>query len=367
MRIALVISSLSAGGAERVMSTMANHWVTQGHEIILITLSDTAADFYPLHPSIERVGLGLLCPSANFWQALSHNAERIYALRRIFRMNSPSVVVSFMDSVNVLCIIAAWGLGVPVIISERTDVQSRPVGRIWSLLRRWTYPRASAIVAQSERARSWAEQVAPRVHIVVIPNPVLPCVERDDELAAHLPQGQLIVGMGRLEAIKGFDLLLEAFAAAHHGSEEWRLVILGEGPERSRLESLADALGIAPWVSLPGLVQYPERVLCRASLFVLSSRVDGFPNSLLEAMACGLPVIAFDCPGGVREIIRPGIDGLLVPPQDVAALARAISELMGDAEKRRLLGIRAREVCQRFGIEPIMARWNRLIMEVVGE
>jgi glycosyltransferase involved in cell wall biosynthesis len=168
-----------------------------------------------------------------------------------------------------------------------------------------------------------------------------------------------IVAMGRMRHQKGFDLLLKAFASC--SNPEWRLVIFGEGQERKGFELLIRELGLEGKVFMPGVVKDSMSLLKQADLFVMSSRFEGFPNALLEAMACGLPVISFDCPSGPGEIIRNGVDGLLVAPEDVNAMADAMKRLMADGEERKRLGTRAIEVLDRFGIEKVMKKWEELL------
>jgi glycosyltransferase involved in cell wall biosynthesis len=204
----------------------------------------------------------------------------------------------------------------------------------------------------------------PRESLHVIPNPVRPpspaTPPRDNSHAERI-----VVGMGTLSPLKQFDLLLAAFAKLSAAHPQWSLMLIGEGPERGSLEALAARLGMAAKVRLVGLSSEPERLLQRADLFVLTSRYEGFPNALLEAMSYGVPVVSFDCPSGPRSIIRDGIDGLLVPDQDLDALTAAMDRLMADPEERRALGLRAREVTERFGVERIMAMWDDLIAECI--
>jgi glycosyltransferase involved in cell wall biosynthesis len=143
--------------------------------------------------------------------------------------------------------------------------------------------------------------------------------------------------MGRLHPQKGFDLLLEAFSRIKDQYPDWSLTILGDGPLREQIESLRDELGLKGRVHLPGAVKNPHQVLKQAELFVLSSRREGFSLALLDAMSYGLPVVAFDCRSGPREIIRDGVDGVLVPPEDVGAMAEALGRLMSDESERNRL------------------------------
>jgi glycosyltransferase involved in cell wall biosynthesis len=172
--------------------------------------------------------------------------------------------------------------------------------------------------------------------------------------------------MGRLSREKGFDVLMRAFARCAATRPDWSLLIAGEGEERAHLVDLRGRLGLAARVRLPGRVADPGGLLRRADLFVLPSRHEGFPNALLEAMACGLPVVAFDCPSGPAEIVRPGQDGLLVPACDEEALAAAMRRLMDDEAERRRLGARAVEVLERFGLDRVMAAWETVVDGVAG-
>jgi GalNAc-alpha-(1->4)-GalNAc-alpha-(1->3)-diNAcBac-PP-undecaprenol alpha-1,4-N-acetyl-D-galactosaminyltransferase len=155
-------------------------------------------------------------------------------------------------------------------------------------------------------------------------------------------------------------LLIAAFANVAPAFPDWRLVIAGDGVERPALEALVADLGLSDRVSLPGVVDATAH-LADADLFVLSSRYEGFPNVLMEAMAAGLPVIAFDCQSGPSEVIRDGVDGLLVPPGDATALAVRMGQLMDDPDTRQRLGAAAPDVVHRFGIERVMGMWEDLV------
>jgi len=198
----------------------------------------------------------------------------------------------------------------------------------------------------------------------VIPNPVAPSPSHGQDENAHL-SAKSIVAVGRLHQQKGFDVLIEAFSKCVRKHPGWRLVIFGEGPEREMLESLVSRLGLEGKVSLPGRVRNPERVIGAAEIFVLSSRYEGFPNALLEAMTCGLPVIATDCHSGPAEIIRDGEDGLLVPVEDSGTISGVLIRLMDDPDERNRLGGNARTSVERFSLPNVMEKWEDLIRRVV--
>jgi glycosyltransferase involved in cell wall biosynthesis len=371
LRLALVISSLSSGGAERVMSVMANYWAERAWKVTLITLDSTTSDFYRLHQRVDRVALGLMEESSNAFIGIRNNVLRIARLRNAIQAAKPDVVISFIDRVNVLTLLATWQLPLRTVIMEHTHPEGRDVGSSWNVLRRLTYPTADLIGVLTERARPWAQRYAKMKPVFVMPNPVSIAdqnVKGDVELAHFVKAPQnahIIVSMGRLIREKGFDLLLAAFAKVFQSRPELRLVVLGEGVERPVLEQFAADLGIAFYVSFPGRISNPWPLLRQADLFILSSRHEGFPLALCEAMACGLPVISFDCPSGPREIIRDDVDGVLVAPENVDALSEAINKLMCDEAKRKRLAARAPEVIQRFGLDKIMGMWDTLLRSLI--
>jgi GalNAc-alpha-(1->4)-GalNAc-alpha-(1->3)-diNAcBac-PP-undecaprenol alpha-1,4-N-acetyl-D-galactosaminyltransferase len=364
MRLTLVISSLSSGGAERVMSIMAGYWAQQNWPVTLLTFDDgRERPFYRLDPGVVHQPLGIAGVSRSPLHGTLNNFNRVRILRRAIRKSGPDAVISFMDAVNILTLVACVGTQVPVVVSERIDPAMNPIGRAWSVLRRWVYPLASCVVVQSEAARAFfSGRIQRRTR--VIPNPVM---SPPSDLAPGSRQGRRqLVAMGRLHKQKGFDLLLAAFARVAPHFPDWSLTIWGEGEERAALEDLRRRLGLEDSVHLPGRTTEPFGKLRASDLFVLSSRFEGFPNVLCEAMACGLPVISFDCPSGPNRIVRNETDGLLVPAADVDALAAAMRRLMASESERSRLSCRAIEVTRRFCLESVMALWESALAQACG-
>ena len=248
-----------------------------------------------------------------------------------------------------------------MIVSERNNPFRKPLGPAWSMLRRWSYRYASGVVTQTaDYMRYFSEAIQRRGH--VIPNPVP--FPKNIVSARLNSRSMVVLAVGRLVRQKGFDRLLAAFSmiAAEHA--EWSLTIWGEGEDRQRLERLRDRLGLRRRVSFPGWTAEPFEEMRRAGLFVMSSRYEGFPMALCEAMACGVPVISFNCPGP-RDIVRDGIDGILVSADDVEALAAAMDRLMGDQSERDRLGANGVQIATRFQKEHVMEKWETLVYQVV--
>ncbi len=357
MKVTFVIGSLSSGGAERVLVLLTDAFLKKGFHISVVTLNGAESDFYALSPGVHRVALGISTGVQTFFGFLK--------LRRALLSMQPDVIVSFIDRMNMLTLSATLGSDIPVVVSERIDPKAHRIGWFWTALRWQTYSRARRIVVQTRGALNY---FLPKFQTTacVIPNPVVP-PPPDQGPPERLPAKPFLIAMGRFSEQKRFDLLLHAFAGLCRDYPDWKLVIIGDGPLRQKWEALRDALGLADRVLLPGRVKNPSFWLKQADLFVLSSYFEGFPNALCEAMACGLPVISTDCPSGPRDIIREGLDGVLVPNQDMAALSKAMARLMSDREERRRLGSRAVEVIDRFDAGKVATLWEEMLAQVLKE
>ncbi|MCX7901000.1 MAG: glycosyltransferase family 4 protein [Burkholderiaceae bacterium] len=341
----------------------ANAWLRRGMQVTLLTLADTDRDFYAVSPGVRRIGLRLVSDSNGLVSALVANLRRIARVRRVLTAERPDIVLSLMPAQNVIAVLAGFGLGIAMLVSEHVHPPAHEIGRVWARLRAWVYPRASAVVALTEESRKWLESNCAVAPVRVIPNPVnWPLPTGQPVLAINDivdPSRRIVLAVGRMQRQKGFDLLLDAFARVAPVHREWDLVILGDGEERTILASRAAALGIADRVLMPGRVGNLSDWYERADLFVLSSRYEGFGNVLVEAMASGTACISFDCPTGPRDIIRDGVDGILVPPADgPTGLAAAIERLIVNQDERSRMAAQARDVLHQYSEERILAMWD---------
>jgi glycosyltransferase involved in cell wall biosynthesis len=363
-RLTLVIHSLNGGGAERTLAALANHWELAGDEVTLVTLASPERDVYELSASVRRVSLDGMQESANMLQAVVNNFKRLVRLRRAIREAHGDAVISFTDKMNVLTLLACWGLRRRVVICERVDPRRHPIGRIWARLRRRTYSWCDTLVIQTESVREFFRPFVPDAKIQVIANAVPTGANTSTE---RLPPEPWVVASGRLEKQKGFDLLIEAFASIAGKHPDWRLKILGDGSQRKSLADQIHALGLEQAVELCGWIDAPDTWIRKAELFVLSSRYEGFPNALLEAMAAGVPAISFACDSGPAEIIRHEIDGLLVPANDVQQLAQAMDRLISNPQQRAAFSQRAVEVNERFSRERFFQSWEAILNATANE
>ena len=369
MRIFFIIPSLSCGGAERVTANLANYWAAKGWEITISTFAHRHLDFYELHPSIIRIELNLAGLSGNILANLLKNLRRVRVLRHFLRQARPDFAISMMSGPNVLLALSAWGIPkVCVLGSERTFPPQVPLGNFRETLRRYTYGQLAAVVALTHESAGWLKAHTNARRVPVIPNAVSwPMSEqhpRIDPAAVCSPERKLLLAMGRLSHEKNCGVLLAAYSRLARNHPCWDLIFIGEGPERTPLEGKVQAAGLEGRVFLPGQVGNPGAWYERADIYAMTSRFEGFPNSLAEAMAYGLPAVSFDCDTGPREIIRHEVDGLLVPPGDTDALTAALGRLMDDEHLRRQYADRAIEARERFSVERIAGLWEKLFTEV---
>src|SRR5262249_18106621 len=281
-------------------------------------------------------------------------------LRSTLKALRPDVVLAFMTEASVVTVVAALGLGIPIIVTERNQPDRPGLGRFRRLARRLSYAWASAIVVQTNEIAHWAKSRF-RLPVYVLPNPVK-ISERKDVAPNH--NGGLVIGAGRLVHQKGFDLLIESFARVAESYPNWRLVIYGEGPERARLKAQIERHSLHDRISLAGLFTDVEAVFSQADLFVLASRFEGYPNVLLEALSFACPIIASDCPGATSAILDGGRYGLLVQPEDTKALAEALDCMMSNASLRGRYAARASHAVADLDVARIGGRWLEVFSSI---
>ncbi|SHH04989.1 glycosyltransferase family 4 protein [Pollutimonas bauzanensis] len=368
MKILFFVSSMHAGGAERVAATLASAWAARGDQVILVpSYTKKGRLFYRLDRGVKLIWLA----DRMGWLGKTRLASvrKWFAMRRLVKETRPDVIISFLTNVNVMVLLATRGLGVPTIVCERTNpAVSTSAGKTLAWLRRHTYPWASLVTVQAQASAEPFRKMLPALQrLAVIPNP-LPPELAGPFTARPVPdpdQRRRLVAMGRLVPIKRFESLIQAFAALAEGFPEWDLYIWGEGPLRAGLTQQIRDGGLEARAFLPGRSAEPWQELAKADVFVLTSEVEGFPNVLLEAMALGLACVTVDCPSGPREISNDGEDALLVPLGDQQALAGALGQLMADPVLRDVLGKHAAiAVRDRYELHEVLHQWDGLIASV---
>lgn len=392
-RIAVFMPSLTGGGAEKGMLRIAEELAARGYEVdLLLTrvragheaqipatlqprrlrkVSNIAARIAVARAAGLRIAARpVLLPLKSSW-ALRY----LPALAEYLAERQPVALLSGNSWPNLAAIWAKQIAGVDtrIVVSEHVTLSQRVehLRANWrwrylpQLLQRF-YPQAAAIVPVSIGVGDDLAIAAklPRSSITPVYNADV-CellIARTREPAPLLEFGDtsepLILGIGRLHPQKDFPNLLRAVALLRQAGTRVRLMILGEGAQRGRLEALARELGIAEAVRLPGFVEHPPAYLARADLFVLSSRYEGLPGVLIQALACGCPCVATDCPSGPDEILESGRHGRLVPVGDTPALAAAIAGALREPTDREALRRRG----QDFSVERSVDQYERLLL-----
>lgn len=359
-RCLCVLPDLSGGGAQRTMINLFHQLPEHGWqtELAVVQGGGAAEDWLGPDDAVTDLACG----------RVRHGFR---GLRRLIASREFHLVFATMLDANCLAALACAGQRPrPALVVRETNSQRArgDLGALRQRLAAWAYRRADRVVALSHGVeRELVEDLRlDAARALTLPNPVdidaFSSPATADPLPAGWGDGPVVVAAGRLTRQKGFDILLDAFAELQTTSA--RLVILGEGPDRAALEAQAESLGLANRVLLPGFVASPRDWYAQASLFVLSSRWEGFGHVLVEAMAAGLPALASDCPHGPRDIIDSGRTGLLVPPDSAEALSAAIDRLLQDTPLAQKLAAAGREAATAYGAARVAGRYAALFDEI---
>lgn len=352
MKVLAIIDMPRGGGAQRVLSRLTQEW-GRSHQVMIVF-------FDALNPRYDYGGkiVDLRVPASdNLLRKVYSFWVRAIRLRCLFRQECPNRIFSLQEGANFSAIIAATLAGYlgRLFVSVRVNPAMLPF--LFRALIPLLYRLPAGIVAVSDGVKQGLELLHVSVtKISVIPNPISGTDKQaiGQKSVAPLPN-RFLLGVGRLDHQKGFNRLLEAFHRL--GRPELHLVILGEGEERLELINMVRELGIENRVHFPGYVTDIETWYRCAECFVLSSRYEGWPNVLMEAMAEGCSVISFDCKYGPSEIIQDGENGLLVPEGDVEGLTKSIARVLDDEALRRNLVVKGMERVKMFEVKEIAARW----------
>ncbi len=367
MLILIVINSLEGGGAERVACTLAKHWSLQGHELHIVTLHGGPI-VYELPPEVRLHSLEA--------RRLLRGPGRLalvpvgaLELARLLDRLEPDATISFLTRSNLVHILTRWfGNRRPIYISERSFSEAEYVGprRVVGMMVKRLYPLATGIVAISEGVKnSLGRMGVPLSTITAIYNP-----QNLDEIRAAAQTvtrkrsaGSFrMVMAGRLAEPKDYSTLLEALAVlVRQRKLDVRLIVLGDGPHKAALHAKARALGVADCVEWKGWVNDIHAVMATCDVFTFASTYEGFGNVIVEAMACGLPVVSTDCPGGPREILEDGRHGFLVPMGDHERIADAVQALATDAAVYADYKNRALERAECFDVSLVADQYLELL------
>lgn len=351
MKCLFVAPGMLFGGAERVMSILANEWGKNNVETMILVTETEEISKYHLS---DKVTIISCCEEKN--GAYFPQLNIIKKVRNICKEWKPDVVISFYNDLCALTALAITGLHIPLIYSERNDPNKTNQGNAGRLYRKIIEYMADKIVFQTTGAqRCYPKSVQEKSTVILNPLNTYGFPIHD-----FLHEKHEIVSVGRLEAQKNQKLLIDAFALIAKDFPEYQLTIYGEGSLRKELEDYIKAKGLQERGSLPGSKNNIQEHIKDASLFVLSSDYEGIPNALIEAMAIGLPCVSTDCsPGGARELIEDGVNGLITPCGDAKKLSDAMRMMLSNKSYAKACGIEALKIRKKTDVKKISEKWLR--------
>ena len=356
-KIVFVIGIMGNGGAERVVATLSNYLSKKKYDISIITIYGDRKD-YQLDENVKYIPI--ICKSEN---KLYRPIERIKTIRQKLKAINPNCVISFLADVNIHTLFATRGLNIPLILSERNDPNNDPSIRWQRVIRNKIYRWCDGIVFQTIGALEYFNTLlSPKVNRIVIPNPV------SSQLPYHLQDEKCtrFITACRLSKQKNLPLMIDAVFELVKKGYDCTLDIFGDGPLKPILEDYINTIDLSNRIKLKGFSPNIHYEMTQSVAFVISSNYEGISNSMLEALAIGLPVIATDCPiGGAKDSIEDGVNGFLVPVGDKESLAFAMERVLNSDKLRKKIGSEAMKIREKLSIEVIGECWHQFIEEVI--
>ncbi len=412
--IAMYIGSLNKGGAERVMCNLAEYFYQEDYKVTLVTTyladdeyeapdgkwSTVKGDAYSQEmdvlnpdeeprkvymkpedaPGINRVFTALMPDEQG--GRLSNFYNRVRKLRDTWKELKPDIILSFLGKNNCMAIFSARGLGIPVVVSVRSNPSREYAGRGLNTAMNFLFPRAAGVVVQTTGARDYFKDSIRKI-CKILPNSIHPDFMKRD-ITSYENRTKTIVSVGRLDDNKNQILLIRAFGSIMKDFPDYRLVIYGDGPSREKFEQQAKELQEKAFgdtdsqsgldgshIVFAGNVGGVADKIGDAEVFVLSSLQEGMPNALIEAMSLGLACISTDCPcGGPKDLIISGENGILIDMGSSASMeedmSKALAMVMGDKTLSERLGRNALNVRKTYSPEIINRQWKEYFEDIIS-
>lgn len=355
MKILMVIPYLGSGGAERVLSGLANDWEINKNCTIHLAILMEGNDFYNINENVKIHRLGYSPNDSGKFKKLF---KLLFDLRSLIKDISPNVCLSFIRESNIITLLSTRGINTKVVISER-DSPKAYVSKPYKIMRKILYPLSSGIIVQTEDYRKFIEDDIGFLNTEVIFNPVRH-IPTEDYLRENI-----IICVGRLIPTKGHKYLIEAFSKCEL-KENWKLVILGDGLLQNDLQAQIKALNLSDKIELMGAVKNVDYWLAKASIFAFTSLSEGFPNALAEGMSASLPCVSFDCITGPKELIENGKNGYLVDLYDTDNFSKKLDTLMASEALRKKFGRNAKEKANTLDFKMISEKYFGFIIKTLA-
>lgn len=346
-RILFIINAIGNGGAQRVVQLLAGSLNCEEYIVKVLCVNKIQKEYEHIGFEVDylnRAGRPL------------SKMQRIKAIRKYLKSSDSDVVIAFEYFINMDVIIASRGLGMKVIVSERNDPAQQKDRKLVNFLRDYLYRKADVLVCQTPDAKAYFSKKV-QEHAVIIPNPV----------KVGLPEWQgkkskQIINFCRLEKQKNLPMLINAFGQLYAEDNSLQLLIYGDGKERENLQKFIDEKNLGHAVLLNPAANNIHEIAASCRMFVSSSDYEGLSNSMLEAMAMGMPVICTDCPcGGARMVIKNGENGLLVPVGNISALVSAMQKILSDNDFANTIADNAKTIRDVLSQNKIAEMWYELL------
>ena len=357
IKITIFISSISGGGAERVICNLANELV-KNFNVDILTMSQTK-NVYGLNKKVNYINLLENKDRKGF---INNNIKRYVNLQKYINITDTTVYLVMLPITTILLLHFRSIINAPIIVAERNNPSSYSI--ITKILLKKYFTMADGWIFQTPQAKKWYSHIN-KEYSIIIPNAVNSEFIR---IPYNGKKNYEIVSVGRLTTQKNFQLLLTAFSIIAKKHINYRLIIYGKGPLENILRKKSFLLGLSDRIEFRGYVDKIAEKIESASMFVLSSKFEGMPNALIEAMALGLPCVSTACPcGGPEYLIQNNKNGILVPVNDANKMAEAIDRVLSDDEYSKHLSKNAQMICEKLSHKKIYKKWEQYILHIVND
>ena len=354
-RIVLIIPSLRHGGAERVISILANQWAKDAKLNITLILLTKQVQYYELDDRVTIIE-PVRTYKNNSASKFLYTLWSLKFIRSEVSKIKPDTILSFCEIYNNLVLLSLIGLNYKIFVSDRNNPDNN-LGKLHENLRKVLYKNASGIIAQTKNGKEILYHKTKNKNIVNIPNPLRPINEHDTV------KEKIILNVGRNEDQKNQLELIDIFSELHN-AKEWKLYILGNGELRNQLDRKVVDLGLKSRVVLMDFQSDIDLYFQKSSIFAFPSLYEGFPNALSEAMANNLPCVVYDCPTGPAEMIEDTVNGFLIPLKDKQRFISKLQLLVDNESLRKEIGNEASKIKEKVAVNKICDKYLNTILEI---
>lgn len=361
MKIVFILPSLVIGGAERVAIELAKYWIKKGHLVTIITFQKQRKDFYQVPNEISRIVL----PKKNSNCSLISYFKIIIEIRQFMKNMKDAFYISFLPKANIISLIASLGLKIKIIVSERNIIADPDIDKKQHLLRKLLYPLASKVSVQHSEIKEELLNIYPKIKessVVITPNPVrIFSLSNNINLfnffnSYNKAEDTICMAAGRFTTVKAFYELLEIFNSAFIINNSLKLILIGDGPELQKCKDYVRINSLTHVVYLPGKINPIDDLFFCADIFLNTSKYEGFPNVIAEALSVGLPVIAYDAPS-IKVLVKNDINGFVIQKRSKQDFINHLLLLSTNNELRKQMSQNAKNIIDSFNIESISNIW----------